>query len=120
MTENPTVHSIWRYPVKSMAGEELEAVPVSKRGVRGDRAYALVDNGTNHVGSAKNAKRFGELLKWQVRFIAAPQENATPPPIIMTLPDGRTLTSSDPATAAQLAEIFGNGVLLESSATEGL
>ncbi len=112
--------AVWRYPVKSMSGEPLEAVFVSKRGLTGDRAYALVDEANRTVGSAKNAKRFGELLKWQVRFFATPEPNAPAPPVVMTLPDGRELVSSDSATASQLADMFGPHVSLVSSAPEGL
>ena len=36
------VLQLWRYPVKSMAGEPLEAADVSWHGVPGDRRYALV------------------------------------------------------------------------------
>ena len=39
-----SVVSLWRYAVKSMLGEELNATEVTKRGLLGDRAYALVDN----------------------------------------------------------------------------
>ena len=38
-----SVVSLWRYPVKSMLGEELNAAEVSESGLNGDRAYALVD-----------------------------------------------------------------------------
>ena len=120
MTATPTVLSIWRYPVKSMAGEELETVAVTGRGLTGDRAYALVDNATRFVGSAKNAKRFGQLLKWRVRFATLPEGDAVPPPVIMTLPDGREMNSADAATAGQLSEMFGAAVSLASSAPEGL
>jgi uncharacterized protein len=44
-----SVVTLWRYPVKSMLGEELNASEVSPRGLLGDRAYALVDGGDgNH------------------------------------------------------------------------
>src|SRR6266481_5367969 len=39
-----SVVSLWRYPVKSMMGEELNAAEVTERGLLGDRAYALVDS----------------------------------------------------------------------------
>ncbi len=38
-----SIVSLWRYPVKSMMGEELNAAEVTGRGLLGDRAYALVD-----------------------------------------------------------------------------
>ena len=114
-----TIQSLWRYPVKSMSGEELAVVHVSSRGLAGDRAYALVDKRTNTVGSAKNARRFGELLKWRVRF-SYPPENGQLPPVMMTMPGGRTLNSANAETAEALAKIFGENVSLESAAPEGL
>jgi uncharacterized protein len=52
-----SITAIWRYPVKSMMGEELDASAVSEQGLLGDRAYALVDAETGKVASAKNPKR---------------------------------------------------------------
>ena len=39
-----SVVALWRYPVKSMTGEELNTVDVGDRGLQGDRAYALIDS----------------------------------------------------------------------------
>lgn len=50
------VKSLWRYPVKSMQGEALEASEIGLKGLLGDRAYALWDVETNRVASAKNPK----------------------------------------------------------------
>ena len=36
-----TLRALWRFPVKSMLGEELEAVDLSVGGIIGDRAYAI-------------------------------------------------------------------------------
>ncbi len=41
-----TIASLWRYPVKSMMGEEPNASLVTERGLLGDRAFALVDRET--------------------------------------------------------------------------
>ena len=35
-----SIVSLWRYPVKSMLGEELNAAAVTERGLLGDRAVA--------------------------------------------------------------------------------
>ena len=48
-----TVVALWRYPVKSMMGEQLDAVEVTDRGPLDDRAYALVDQETRKGASAK-------------------------------------------------------------------
>jgi hypothetical protein len=47
-----TVVSLWRYPVKSMQGEELNGAVVTWRGIVGGRAYALIDRETGLVASA--------------------------------------------------------------------
>ena len=44
LIEPGSVVSLWRYPVKSMMGEELNTTEVAERGLLGDRAYALVDS----------------------------------------------------------------------------
>ena len=48
--------ALWRYPVKSMLGERLEAVELTPPGLLGDRAYALWDRQTQRIASAKNPK----------------------------------------------------------------
>jgi uncharacterized protein YcbX len=111
---------LWRYPVKSMAGEELAAVDVTARGLSGDRAYALVDTAAGKVGSAKNVKRFGELLKCRARFVSQPDAGVAAPPVHITLPDGRTMQSDQPDLRRRLAAEFGPDVSLESHARDGL
>jgi uncharacterized protein YcbX len=43
------VAELWRYPVKSLAGERLESVDVREDGFPGDRAYRVVDGGGKQV-----------------------------------------------------------------------
>jgi uncharacterized protein YcbX len=105
-----TVSSLWRYPVKSMAGEELNAVDVTASGLRGDRAYALVDTASGKVGSAKNVRRFGELLKYQAKFVTQPESEGVVPAVRITLPDAQVA----------VAAAFGSQVSLRSTAPDGL
>ncbi len=51
------VVEIHRYPVKAMAGESLEAVLVDRRGLQGDRWYAVVDD-EGRFATGKNSRRF--------------------------------------------------------------
>jgi uncharacterized protein len=95
-----TVVSIWRYPVKSMLGEELNSSYVTERGLVGDRAYALIDQETSKVASAKNPRKWGKLFDFRAAFIedpATPQEVAENilPPVRITFPDGTHIFSSD-------------------------
>jgi uncharacterized protein len=52
------VAALWRYPVKSMAGERLTEAAVGERGLDGDRLYAVRDP-AGKFGSGKNTRRFG-------------------------------------------------------------
>jgi uncharacterized protein YcbX len=61
-TGDGSVVALWRYPVKSMLGEELNASAVTQRGMLGDRAYALVDRADGKVASAKNPRKWPQLF----------------------------------------------------------
>ena len=56
------VRALWRFPVKSMQGEQLDAAEVGETGVVGDRAYALRDRETGKIASAKHPKLWPNLL----------------------------------------------------------
>src|SRR5437899_6787189 len=60
-----TLSQIWRYPVKSMAGESLEAAAVDEFGIDGDRRFALLDVASGKVASAKRPRRWGDLLLYR-------------------------------------------------------
>ena len=61
------VQALWRYPVKSMLGEQLQRLEVDKGGVVGDRGYALWDPLAQRVASAKNPRRWADLLAYRAR-----------------------------------------------------
>src|SRR5919201_2770248 len=88
-----SVVSLWRYPVKSMMGEELNAAEVTGRGLVGDRAYALVDSSDGKVASAKNPRKWPQLFDFRAAFVDTPRPGATAPPVRITLPDGALVTS---------------------------
>ena len=66
------VVSLWRYPVKSMLGEELNSSDVTERGLVGDRAYALIDKETGKVASAKNPRKWEKLFDFHSVFLEPP------------------------------------------------
>lgn len=86
-----SVRSLWRYPVKSMIGEEVEGASLTERGLRGDRAYAVVDGATGKVGSAKNPREWGNLLRFKAAFVDG--ENG--PAARITFPDGSVVSSQE-------------------------
>ena len=57
-SETGAVVSLWRYPVKSMMGEELNTAQVWEHGLVGDRAYALLDSSDGKVATAKNPRKW--------------------------------------------------------------
>ena len=95
------VVSLWRYPVKSMMGEELNASEVTERGLLGDRAYALVDDSDGKIATAKNPRKWPNLFDFRAAFIEPPRGSANAPPVRITLPDG-TITTSQQSDLHQI------------------
>jgi hypothetical protein len=71
MTDGAVV-SLWRYPVKSMMGEELNASDLTDRGLLGDRSLALVDTETGKVVSAKNPRKWATMFDCRAVFTKPP------------------------------------------------
>ena len=117
-TYDATVASMWRYPVKSMLGETVDAVVIGERGLAGDRAYALVDEETGFVVSAKNPRRWGRLFACRSEYLEPPAIGADPPPVRITLPDGTVLRSDDRDANATLTRVLGRAVRLEMHAPD--
>lgn len=114
-----TVVALWRYPVKSMMGEELNASHAEVRGLVGDRAYAVVDEATGKVASAKNPRLWARLFDCRAAFVEPPEPGHPLPPVRITLPDGRTVRSDEPGVDKALSEVLGRRVCLAASAPEG-
>jgi len=89
-----TVASLWRYPVKSMMGEELQNAQVTDRGLIGDRAYALIDGVDGKVATAKYPGKWPMLFACRATFLELPRSDGYAPPVRITLPDGQTVTST--------------------------
>ena len=92
-TELGAVVSLWRYPVKSMMGEELNATEVSERGLLGDRAYALIDSADGKAATAKNPRKWPRLFDFRAACIEPARPGAKVPPVRIELPDGTTVAS---------------------------
>jgi uncharacterized protein YcbX len=100
------VVALWRYPVKSVRGEEQDVLVIDQRGVAGDRLYAVrtVDG---KFGSGKSTRRFRKLdglLELQAAY-----DCATP---MITFPDGTMVSGDDPAIHERLSSWVGQPVTL--------
>jgi uncharacterized protein YcbX len=113
-----TIVSLWRYPVKSMQGEELNASMVDERGLLGDRAYALVDAADGKIASAKNPRKWPNLFSFRANYTAMPRPGAAAAPVRITLPDGAVLDGDQADLSAALKPVLGRDAVLKSAAPE--
>jgi len=115
------VESLWRYPVKSMRGEELDEAFAGYSGIYGDRLFAFRSS-ANHKGFPYfTAREQRKLLQYRPRFrhpdkaarpinlIEAESRNANPLladlaelVVDVQTPDGKTLAINDPALIEML------------------
>lgn len=108
------VTSIWRYPVKSMMGEELNACKITEKGLLGDRAYGVIDNETGKLANAKNPHKWPNMFQYRAAFIDPPQENAAVPPVRITFPNGSSIISTDEEKDKLLSSSFNRNVHLST------
>ena len=101
---------MWRYPVKSMLGEELDACELTGRGFVGDRAYALVDSEDGKVASTKNPRKWARLFECRAEFLEDSRA------VRITLPDGTRVSAAEPEAAERLSGLLGRTATLETSA----
>ena len=110
-----SVVSLWRYPVKSMMGEELNASEVTSVGLLADRAYALIDTSDGKVASAKNPRKWPTLFDFRAALADEPKPGAKLPPVRITLPDGAIVHSDQPDVHQVLSKVLKRDVRLTAS-----
>ena len=110
-----TVRELWRYPVKSMQGEELGSCQVTRLGVSGDRAYGVRDLGSGKVASAKQPRPWSRLLGCEAMLGSHgdPDDGVT-----VRLPDGATVRHGDDDTDRRLSALVGRDVRLEPATVD--
>jgi uncharacterized protein YcbX len=114
-----TVRALWRFPVKSMLGEEVDAADLTEGGIVGDRAYAIRDRETGKVASAKHSKRWPNLLDCRAAFVEPPGTGDELPPVRIELADGNSVLSDAGDVDAVLSRFFGRDVELACAAQNG-
>jgi class 3 adenylate cyclase/uncharacterized protein YcbX len=113
-----SVDSIWRYPVKSMAGEEMQCAILTPRGVLGDRVYALIDKASNRVATVRTWA--AALFNYRAQFVTEPELDMPVPDLLITTPGGLTLNTTDPDIHQRLSTAFGRNLTLMATAPAGL
>ena len=95
------VVGIWRYPVKSMADEPLDAVDVSWHGLAGDRRWAFVQEGRPRSGFPwQTIRELPAMRHYRPFFVdpARPDDSST----MVRTPGGAELDVIDPQLADEL------------------
>ena len=109
-----TVATVWRYPVKSMRGEELNAADINAQGMAGDRGYAVIDVETGKVASAKHPKKWRHLFD----CLAMLRPNLTDghdTPLQVLLPDGTRAVGGTKDIDERLSAMLGRAVRLTAA-----
>ena len=104
------VQALWRYPVKSMQGEALARAAVEKRGLAGDRLYAVRDV-EGKFGSGKTTRRFRRMDG--LLDFAACRDGEVP---VIRFPDGRERRGDASDLNAALSAELGQSVTLAREA----
>jgi uncharacterized protein YcbX len=95
------VVGLWRYPVKSMAGEPLTEVDVSWHGFAGDRRWAFIRDGLPQSGFPwLTLRERGDMSHYHPSFVDPAQPDKSPTTV--RTPAGAVFDVTDPALATQL------------------
>jgi uncharacterized protein YcbX len=105
------VTELHRWPVKSMAGQPVDALHLDERGAAGDRAHALFDE---FKGAPRRltVRQVPRLLLWQASYDGADVMPDDVPFPELSAPDGRAYDWRDPELPQALEDDLGRPVAL--------
>lgn len=100
------LEQIWRYPVKSMGGEQVAYAVINDKGLAGDRCWAIINAETNEIS---HAKRWPELLNYRATLRAGADLQASGfgeevPDVTIHCPDGDVIVGRAPNTQLSLSQ----------------
>lgn len=99
------IESLWRYPAKSMGGEQLDKAILGERGIPGDRQFAI------HDGTAiRGAKKFSQLMSWHASYTS---EKSDAPELMIRFEDGSTVHSTNDAVNDLISKKLNQDVRLD-------
>jgi uncharacterized protein len=111
------VGALWRYPVKSMRGEQISAADVTPYGLAGDRGWALRETQYGGIVSARTWPAMLQLRAACTQDLA--QDPAQAPltdalaGVRIEMPDGATIYADDPEVSRTLSDFLRREVRLE-------
>ena len=104
-----SISALYRYPVKSMGGDNLDNTALTKNGIPGDRCWTVKDE---ERGGIKGGKRFPQLMDMHAVLEHEPDTLTLSPPVAITLPDQSHTHSTDPNVNQALSAAIGSPVSL--------
>ncbi len=108
-----TVRALYRYPVKSTAGQALHTAAVTTGGLRHDRRWAAyTDDGG--IASGKRTRRFRPVIGLMGWVSGVDDDDDVP---VLVSPDGVRFRVDDPAASEALTSAFGQRLTLREEST---
>jgi uncharacterized protein len=104
-----SVRALYRYPVKSMRGEELPEATLTLQGIPFDRQYAFVQAGSRSPFPWLTGREYAGLLRYQAR-VATSESGRSDVAVIM--PDGEPVPVYDDGLRAELEQRAGCAIFL--------
>jgi uncharacterized protein YcbX len=103
------ISAIFRYPVKSMAGQRLQSATLGWHGIEGDRRLAFRRLTERSAFPWLTASRLPQLLLYQP---FSRQEMGAPLPTHIRTPEGKEYDLADEALQREIADRYGGGLEL--------
>ena len=110
MTEIGRIKQIYRYPVKSMAGEELTSAQLGWHGITGDRRYAFMRAGVVNSVPWLTASKMPDLIRYKAYHSGV--NDPSRPSVRVRTPERADLEVESEALRKQVAASFGAEVTL--------
>lgn len=104
------VDQLWRYPVKSMAGEKIDSSKITNAGLLGDRYYAMKNIETNKILSAKNFRKYPDIFYFKSEYLNEPTKDSFEVAIIF--PNKEKYLSTNNDTDKALSSFFNENIKL--------
>lgn len=95
---------LFRYPVKSMGGENVRSCAADAQGLLGDRVWAVKDQDRRSI---QGAKKSPVLMQCQARFSDEPTTASRSATVAIQFPDHSEMRSDDPNLAGKLSGTLG-------------
>ncbi|MBR71639.1 MAG: hypothetical protein CMM30_01700 [Rhodospirillaceae bacterium] len=115
MTKVGNIKEIFRYAVKSMGGELIDEAVIIDGGILGDRGYAIIEQSSEKIASAKMPKLWGPLLELQAKFTQEPASGEPLPSVSIKWPDGSENINTDDEINKKLSQALGRSVKITST-----